>query len=67
MSAVAEAVADVAATVAATATDTDDVTLARRPRVPRLASSSPSSVVALVEDVVLPLLSRHARGVFRVG
>lgn len=67
MSAVVAAVVDVAATVVATVTDTDDVTLARRPRVLRLASSSPSSVVASVEDVVLPLLSRHMRGVFRVG
>lgn len=54
MSAVVEAVVAVAVTVASTAA----VTRARRLRALPLASSSPSSVVALDVDVVLLLLRK---------
>lgn len=58
----AVAVEGVAVTVEATVTATDDVMLARRVRAAPLVTSSPSSVVALDEDVVamLLLLSRKA-------
>lgn len=46
------------AAAVATATVTDDVTPARRARAVPLASSSPSSVVASDEDVLLPLPKR---------
>jgi hypothetical protein len=59
VSVVAEAVVDVVVTVAATVTVTAAVTRVRRPRVPPLASSSLSSVVASAVDVVLlPLRKR---------
>ena len=61
VSAVVEAVVDVAVTVVVTATATAAVTPARRLRAVPLASSSPSSVVALDVDVVLLLLRKQLR------
>lgn len=61
MSAVVVAVVDVAVTVVVTVTATAAVMPARRLRVLPLASSSPSSVVALAADVVLLLLRKQLR------
>jgi hypothetical protein len=61
VSAVVEAVVDVVVSVAATVTVTADVTKARRVRAVPLASSSPSSAVALAVDVALLLLRKQLR------